>query len=315
MTTMILSATLVAQYFATDGTPLAGGQLFCYAGGTSSTKQSCFTDSTGGVALPNPIVLNARGEIAASATGTATGLWMDPTLSYKFVLAPSTDSDPPTNPIWTIDNVVSPEAAVLADLAAFKATIASISIGGIVPYGGASAPSGWLFCTGAAISRTTYAALFGIIGTAFGVGDASTTFNLPDLRGRAIFGKDDMGGSAANRITSIAGITGTTLGAAGGSQLAATHTHVLTDPGHTHTLTDPGHFHAIQTQSRGSSTPNGVPDSDAGAVGPDGDTRNHTTGITITSSVTSVTIASSGAGSSQNMPPAQICNYLIYAAV
>jgi phage-related tail fiber protein len=49
-------------------------------------------------------------------------------------------------------------------------------------YGGASAPQGWLLCDGAAMSRTTYARLFGIIGTTFGVGDGSTTFNVPDMR-------------------------------------------------------------------------------------------------------------------------------------
>lgn len=55
-------------------------------------------------------------------------------------------------------------------------------IGSILPYGGAVAPSGWFICQGQAISRTTYAELFAVIGTAFGTGDGSTTFNLPDLR-------------------------------------------------------------------------------------------------------------------------------------
>ena len=55
-------------------------------------------------------------------------------------------------------------------------------IGSIVPYGGATAPTGWLLCNGQAVSRTTYADLFAAIGTSFGAGDGSTTFNLPDLR-------------------------------------------------------------------------------------------------------------------------------------
>lgn len=55
-------------------------------------------------------------------------------------------------------------------------------IGSIVSYGGATAPSGWLLCQGQAISRTIYAELFAVIGTAYGSGDGSTTFNLPDLR-------------------------------------------------------------------------------------------------------------------------------------
>ena len=66
--------------------------------------------------------------------------------------------------------------------AVFSAIREALPAGVIVPYGGASAPAGWLLCDGSAISRTTYAALFAAIGTAFGTGDGSTTFNLPDMR-------------------------------------------------------------------------------------------------------------------------------------
>lgn len=61
-------------------------------------------------------------------------------------------------------------------------------IGSIKMYGGSSAPTGWLICDGSAVSRTTYADLFAIVGTSFGVGDGSTTFNLPDFRGRVAIG-------------------------------------------------------------------------------------------------------------------------------
>ena len=86
-----------------------------------------------------------------------------------------------------------------------------------------------------AVSRATYSDLFAAIGTTYGAGDGSTTFNLPDLRGRVAAGRDDMGGSAANRITNGgSGIVGTTLGAAGGAE-----THTLTTaqiPSHSHTI-------------------------------------------------------------------------------
>jgi microcystin-dependent protein len=87
-----------------------------------------------------------------------------------------------------------------------------------VPFGGSVAPGGWLFANGQAVNRTGYAALFTIYGVTFGGGDGSTTFNLPDYRGRTAFGKDDMGGTAAqNRITTAgSGINGIELGAAGG---------------------------------------------------------------------------------------------------
>lgn len=57
-------------------------------------------------------------------------------------------------------------------------------LGFIQPYAGASAPTGWLLCDGSAVSRTTYSALFGLIGTNYGAGDGSTTFNVPNLKGR-----------------------------------------------------------------------------------------------------------------------------------
>tara|TARA_S200002703_G_scaffold36695_1_gene31758 strand:- start:478 stop:1356 length:879 start_codon:yes stop_codon:yes gene_type:complete len=101
----------------------------------------------------------------------------------------------------------------------------AFSSGMLVPFAGASAPGGWLLCYGQAVSRTTYAALFSAIGTTYGSGDGSTTFNVPDLRGRVIAGQDDMGGTSADRLTDQTdGIDGDTLGATGGAE-----THTLTE--------------------------------------------------------------------------------------
>lgn len=69
-------------------------------------------------------------------------------------------------------------------------TIASVPTGAITAYGGATAPTGYLLCDGTAVSRTTYAALFAITSTLYGVGDSSTTFNVPDMRGRVAVGKN-----------------------------------------------------------------------------------------------------------------------------
>lgn len=108
--------------------------------------------------------------------------------------------------------------------------------GTIMAYAGSTAPSGWAFCDGSEISRTTYSALFTAIGTTYGVGNGSTTFNVPDLRGRSIFGKDDMGGVAASRLTTTSGISANnTLGATGGSQsISLAITNI---PSHNHTFT------------------------------------------------------------------------------
>lgn len=101
----------------------------------------------------------------------------------------------------------------------------TVPIGAVIDYFGTSAPnSSFVLPYGQAISRTTYSALFAIFSTTFGTGDGSTTFNVPDLRGRVIAGKDDMGGSAASRLTSsYFGGTATSLGATGGSE-----SHALT---------------------------------------------------------------------------------------
>jgi microcystin-dependent protein len=71
-------------------------------------------------------------------------------------------------------------------------------------YAGSSAPSGWLLCDGSAISRTTYSGLYGVIGTTYGTGDGSTTFNLPDTRGRASVGVGQ-GSGLTNRVLAAKG--------------------------------------------------------------------------------------------------------------
>jgi microcystin-dependent protein len=86
---------------------------------------------------------------------------------------------------------------------------APIPIGGAIEYGGAGDPTDarWLLEDGRAISRTTYAALFTALGTTYGAGDGSTTFNIPDSRGRVTVGPDNMGtaAGAASRLTSGSG--------------------------------------------------------------------------------------------------------------
>lgn len=95
-----------------------------------------------------------------------------------------------------------------------------VPIGTVLDFAGGSAPPvGWLWCYGQAVSRATYSYLFAVIGIGYGSGDGSTTFNLPDLRGRVVAGRDDMGGSAAGRLTSGAsGLNGSLLGAPGGAE-------------------------------------------------------------------------------------------------
>lgn len=97
----------------------------------------------------------------------------------------------------------------------------NIPIGGCIDFFGATAPNSALVMPyGQAISRTVYATLFALLGTTFGPGDGSTTFNVPDIRGRVVAGADGMGGASAGRLTDpVAGIDA--LGDAGGSQSRA----------------------------------------------------------------------------------------------
>lgn len=316
---MFLAPTPVLQFFDNNGEPLVGGQLFTYAAGTT-TKQNTYTDNTGNTPLPNPIVLNARGEVAANATGTSVGCWLDPTLGYKFVLSPSTDTDPPTNPIWTVDGIVSPSSAVLAALAQYEASIAAVPIGAQMSFSGNTLPPGWLFCDGSAVSRSTYSNLFTVIGTQYGTGDGSTTFNLPDKRGRMSLGADNMNGSPASRVTFAgSGVNADVVGSGGGDQLLQVHAHATSDPGHTHALTDPGHFHT--QRYTGSFPGSGVPEGGVsnatgpGVVSPDLFTDTATTGITIASATTGLIVVTNGAGVGQNMPPCQVDNWIIYTGV
>lgn len=97
---------LVKQQFNQNGSPLSGGKLFVYNAGTT-TKATTFTDSSGSVPNTNPIILDSNGQAS---------VWLSPTQFYKFVLSPPTDSDPPTNPYWTVDNVSAPSPVAVGNM-------------------------------------------------------------------------------------------------------------------------------------------------------------------------------------------------------
>ncbi len=118
---------------------------------------------------------------------------------------------------------------VVSLVTAFDALLSTIPTGGMMPWPSHDLPEGWLWCDGSVASRTDQEALFKVIGTQYGAGDGSTTFTLPDLRGRTVVGRDDMGGNAASVIT---GPWGRQLGGVFGEE-----EHVLSVaemPAHTH---------------------------------------------------------------------------------
>ena len=162
----------------------------------------------------------------------------------------------------------------------------------------------YLYCDGSAVSRTgNFANLFQALGTTWGVGDGSSTFNVPDLRGRSKFGRDDMGGSAANRITNAgSGIVGTTTGAVGGAQSVTFAQANL--PNINFTVTDPGHVHAFSNSLYAA----------VGGIGTlaSGANFDINTNSGTVAAVTGISVASGGSGTALNkMPPTGICNILI----
>jgi microcystin-dependent protein len=151
-----------------------------------------------------------------------------------------------------------------------KAPVASgAPTASMMPFAGTSAPTGWLFCDGSAVSRTTYAALFAVVSTRYGVGDGSTTFNLPDLRSRFVRGAASTGslsgstagadshthtGSAASAGAHTHSFSATTSASANETVNDASPTQSVATNSHTHTVSgttgsDGAHTHTVSADS------------------------------------------------------------------
>lgn len=127
----------------------------------------------------------------------------------------------------------------------------AVPVGSLQLYGGSSAPTGWLLCDGSAISRSTYASLYAVISTVYGSGDGSSTFNIPDFRGRSPIGVGTGSGLTARALAATVGVESHPLVTA---ELPS-HNHTATDSGHTHTGTTGGqsadHNHAVLNSGGG----------------------------------------------------------------
>lgn len=182
--------------------------------------------------------------------------------------------------------------------------MSSVPPGVINPYGGASAPVGWLLCDGSEVSQTTYAALYAVLGNAYGA--VAGNFNVPDLRGRVPFGIDNMGGSDAARLANSANSIATfrnSRGGVGGTDAVTLNTTMIPSHTHTATVTDPGHTHEYLKGSGGGYQGGGV----AGDL-------SATTSTSTSSGATGISVSNSstgGGGAHDNIPPGLIVSYII----
>ena len=117
--------------------------------------------------------------VTASGPGTSAGAKDPTTAGTSYWVAPKI----PTAGTSENSNVAASTAFVKAAISSAVASViaGAVPTGSIVYYGKSTVPSGWLICNGAAVSRTTYATLFDVIGTTFGTGNGSSTFNVPNL--------------------------------------------------------------------------------------------------------------------------------------
>ena len=228
---------------------------------TGSVAADGQTPMTGNLNLGNNKIINLTDP--TSAQEAATKGYVD---SVGFAVAPSTAGNVLTSngTVWT------------------SAPISKVLTGSMQMWPTATAPTGYLLCAGAAVSRVTYADLYALIGTTYGVGDGTTTFNLPDLRGRSPFG---VSGSYALASTG---------GSADAVVVSHTHTATVTDAGHNHTVTAPTSGGNQSFVASGITTlPTSLTTSTA------------TTGITVANSTTGVS------GTGANLMPYLAINFII----
>lgn len=198
-----------------------------------------------------------------------------------------------------------------------------MDVGCIYMYGGSVAPSGFLLCDGSAISRTTYSELFSVIGTTYGVGDGSTTFNIPLMEGRVVIGVS---------VYYTLGTTGGTESVTLTEEELPAHYHTIPTHGHTSTIkaTTPALGHTITQPAFTYSAPSGNSVCFGNAYGKSSSVNatrsanlaisNHAAAsCTKTGSVADCaafdTVSTGGNNAHDNMQPFVALNYIIYTGV
>jgi microcystin-dependent protein len=225
--------------------------------GTTDTQTLTNKTITGGTV--NPTTLQQAGVAAVTTTGTQT-------LTNKTITSPAISDATITGTTVATSGTIAlgtNASAITANSATISATevgyLDGVSsaiqtqinttntavtnntpVGAVTMWVTGTAPTGWTLCQGQAISRATFGSLFTVIGTTYGAGDGSTTFNLPDLRGRV-----PMGAGTGRNVADSANLTARTLG----TKVSDAETVTLDStqiPSHTHPITDNGHQHSVE---------------------------------------------------------------------
>jgi microcystin-dependent protein len=224
----------------------------------------------------------SAGNFTVNGTLTATGLTDTGNMSVSGTLGVTGATSLTTGSISGVMTAPTAAAGTNTTQLATTAFVTQNAVltGTINMWPTSSAPTGYLACAGAAVSRTTYAALFAVIGTTFGVGDGSTTFNLPNYTNRMPYG--------------------TTIGATGGSAdaVVVSHTHTITDPGHQHNTSVTGSllFPATAATTISYGGPGSYP----------------ATVFTMSDATTGISVNTAGvSGTNANLPPYLGINFII----
>ena len=244
---------------------------------------------------------------ATAPATTVAGMWWFDTAAKVMKLRNA------TNDAW-LDLFSVEDGTILQPV-----TIEAVPIGTEVSWPGLVTPEKWQLEDGGLLKITDYPGLYNVLGTRYNVGgEAAGYFRKPDRRGRLLVGRDDMGGVAAGRVTQgVSGVDGLTLGATGGSQYAQQHVHVDPAPvvtgGGTHT--HPTNFTGDMLTANSGTIYHYFSSAESG--GP-GFSPIYFRGFEVQPASAGITVGSGGntsaygSGTSQNMPPSAVTNWIIY---
>lgn len=305
----------MSQQFDENGSPLSGGLLYFIEAGTTSTPQNAYQDSALSIAHPNPITLDSAGRVPQFylADGSIKIRLTDSAGVQQLVA----DNVLVVGPSSGSGGGGSVDATTVLATGDIKVKYGTGTLSGFVRANGRTLGSATSGATERANADTQ--ALFEYLwgadanlavsgGRGSSANDdwsANKTIALPDLRGRVIAGMDDMGNSAASRLTSgNSGFSTTALGAAGGVEVITLSTAQIPSHTHANTLTDPGHAHTYTAPGQ---SPTGVTGGGSGGaiVAGDASTASAVTGISINN------VSAGSGGAHGNVQPVMVMTFYI----